>query len=158
MWQYSVQTFFSLLVFCNYYSTRENSENIWVPLTGVEFSVIHSVILSGTFVLQQGPKIGRCVAECCSSESARHGAKMCSAAGEGVSYSNTFITALNPVLSHADFGTRDGVYLETNMLFLHVLIFIRLHRLIKKKSTKFWKEKKNLFIGSRPEFITFLNI
>lgn len=79
-----------------------------MPLTGVDFSVMHSVILSRTFVLQQGPKIGKCVAECCSSESARHGTKMCSAAREGVSSINTLITALNPALSHADFGTRDG--------------------------------------------------
>ena len=132
-----------------------------MPLTGVEFSVIHSVILSGTFVLQQGPKIGRCVAECCSSESARHGAKMCSAAGEGVSSSNTFITALNPALSHADFGTRDGVYLETNMLFLHVLIFISLHRLIKKIERNFERKKGTFSLEadrSRPEFITFLSI
>ena len=84
-----------------------------MPLSGVECSVVHcgvrnSSILSKTFILQQGPKIGRCVAECCSTESARHGTEMCAAAGERVSSSNTFITALNQVLSHADFGTRDG--------------------------------------------------
>ena len=78
-----------------------------------------------------------------------------------MSSSNTFITALNPALSHADFGTRDGVYLETNMLFLHVLIFISLHRLIKKIERNFERKKGTFSLKadlSRPEFITFLNI